>query len=80
MVDVTLIGTGALQPLPGRALASAAITCGGRVLLLDCGEGTQAAARRAGVSLVKIDVIALTHYHGDHTLGLPILVISMFLA
>lgn len=80
MVDVTLIGTGALQPLPGRALASAAITCGGRVLLLDCGEGTQAAARRAGVSLVKIDVIALTHYHGDHTLGLPGLWQSMAMA
>jgi len=80
VVDVTLIGTGALQPLPERALASAAITCGGRVLLLDCGEGTQAAARRAGVSLMKIDVIALTHYHGDHTYGLPGLWQSMAMA
>lgn len=80
MVDVTLIGTGALQPLPGRALASAVITCGGRVLLLDCGEGTQAAARRAGVSLMKIDAIALTHYHGDHTFGLPGLWQSMAMA
>ena len=80
MVDVTLIGTGALQPLPERALASAAVTCSGRVLLLDCGEGTQAAARRAGVSLMKIDVIALTHYHGDHTFGLPGLLQSMAMA
>lgn len=80
MVDVTLIGTGALQPLPERALASAAITCCGRVLLLDCGEGTQAAARRAGVSLAKIDAIALTHYHGDHTYGLPGLWQSMAMA
>lgn len=80
MVDVTLIGTGALQPLPERALASAAITCGGRVLLLDCGEGTQSAARRADVSLMKIDVIALTHYHGDHTYGLPGLLQSMAMA
>ena len=80
MVDVTLIGTGALQPLPERALASASITCCGRVLLLDCGEGTQAAARRAGVSLMKIDMIALTHYHGDHTYGLPGLLQSMAMA
>ena len=80
MVDVTLIGTGALQPLPERALASAAITCSGRVLLLDCGEGTQAAAKRAGVSLMKIDIIALTHYHGDHTFGLPGLLQSMAMA
>lgn len=80
MVDVALIGTGALQPLPERALASAAITCSGRVILLDCGEGTQAAAKRAGVSLMKIDVIALTHYHGDHTYGLPGLLQSMGMA
>ena len=80
MVDVTLIGTGALQPLPNRALASAAITLGGRTILLDCGEGTQSAARKAGVSLVKIDLIALTHYHGDHTYGLPGLLQSMGMA
>lgn len=80
MMDVTLIGTGALQPLPDRALASAAITLAGHILLLDCGEGTQAAAKGAGVSLMKIDVIALTHYHGDHTYGLPGLLQSMGMA
>lgn len=80
MIDVTLIGTGALAPLPGRALASAALTLAGRVLLLDCGEGTQAAAKAAGVSLMKIDAIAFTHYHGDHTYGLPGLLQSMGMA
>lgn len=80
MMDITLIGTGALQPLPGRALACASITLAGHVLLLDCGEGTQAAAKAAGVSLMKIDVIALTHYHGDHTYGLPGLLQSMGMA
>lgn len=80
MMEITLIGTGALQPLPGRALASAAVTLAGRVLLLDCGEGTQAAAKAAGVSLMKIDAIALTHYHGDHTFGLPGLLQSMGMA
>jgi len=80
MMDITLIGTGALQPLPGRALASAAITLAGHVLLLDCGEGTQSAAKGAGISLMKIDVIALTHYHGDHTYGLPGLLQSMGMA
>ncbi len=80
MIDVTLIGTGALQPLPHRALASAALTLSGRTLLLDCGEGTQSAARAAGVSLLKIDAIALTHYHGDHLFGLPGLWQSMGVA
>lgn len=80
MMDIALIGTGALQPLPGRALASAAVTLSGHTLLFDCGEGTQAAARGAGVSLMKIGVIALTHYHGDHTYGLPGLLQSMGMA
>ena len=71
MIDVTLLGTAALMPLPGRALTAAALRCMGRCLLLDCGEGTQVAARAAGVSLMSADLVALTHYHGDHIFGLP---------
>ena len=71
MLKVTLLGTGGTQPLPDRALAAAAVTVGGRSVLLDCGEGTQTAARRAGVNLMKLDAICLTHYHGDHIFGLP---------
>ena len=70
MLTVTLLGCGGTQPLPGRALSSLAVTAGGRSLLVDCGEGTQTAARR-GVSTCKIDAVLLTHYHGDHIFGLP---------
>ena len=80
MIDVTLLGTAALMPIPGRALAAATLACGGRAILFDCGEGTQTAARRAGVSLMKADVIALTHYHGDHIFGLPGLLQSLNVA
>ena len=80
MIDVTLLGTAALMPIPERALTAATVTCGGRTMLLDCGEGTQSAARPAGVSLMKADVIALTHYHGDHIFGLPGLMQSMSVA
>ena len=71
MIDVTLLGVSALLPLPERALTAAVLACGGRSILFDCGEGTQTAARKAGVSPMKCDLIALTHYHGDHVFGLP---------
>ena len=66
-----MLGTSALMPIPDRALTSAVLACAGHSILFDCGEGTQTAARRAGVSLMKADIIALTHYHGDHIFGIP---------
>ena len=77
MIDVTLLGTSSLVPLPDRAETAAQLVCGGHSILFDCGEGTQTAARKAGVSLMKTDVIALTHYHGDHIFGLPGLLQTM---
>ena len=71
MLTITLLGTAATMPLPDRALTAAVAECGGHSLLFDCGEGTQTAARRAGVNLMKMDAICLTHYHGDHIFGLP---------
>lgn len=65
------------MPLPDRALSSGVLRCCGRTILFDCGEGTQTAARKAPVSLMKTDLIALTHYHGDHIFGLPGLLQSM---
>ena len=77
MIDVTLIGTSALLPIPERALTAAVLFCEGQSILFDCGEGTQTAARKAGVSLMRTDIIALTHYHGDHVFGLPGLLQTM---
>ena len=71
MLTITLLGTAATMPLPDRALSTAFAACGGHGLLFDCGEGTQAAARRAGVNLMRADTVCLTHYHGDHIFGLP---------
>ena len=71
MLTVTLPGTGGTQPLPHRALACLAVTAAGGTVLLDCGEGTQTALRRWGVSAWRIHTVLLTHYHGDHILGLP---------
>lgn len=71
MLTITLLGTAATMPLPERALTAALAECAGHALLFDCGEGTQTAARRAGVNLMRLDAICLTHYHGDHIFGLP---------
>ena len=71
MLTITLLGTAATMPLPERALTAAAAECGGHSLLLDCGEGTQVGLRRYGVSAYRLSAVLLTHYHGDHILGLP---------
>ena len=77
MIDITLLGTSALIPIPERALTAVFLSSGGHSILFDCGEGTQTAARKVGVSLMKTDIIALTHYHGDHIFGLPGLLQTM---
>lgn len=71
MLTVTLLGTAATLPQPDRALSSAVFSVGGRSILLDCGEGTQLALHRHHVNPMKLTLVALTHYHGDHILGLP---------
>lgn len=71
MLTVTLLGTAATLPQPDRALSAAVFSTGGRSILLDCGEGTQLALHRHHVNPMKLTLVALTHYHGDHILGLP---------
>ena len=71
MVDITLLGTAATMPTPERFTASTLLSCQGHSILFDCGEGTQIAARKQHLSLMKVDIICLTHYHGDHIFGLP---------
>lgn len=71
MIDITVLGTAATMPGSERALSSAYLSCGGRAVLFDCGEGTQTQMKRCGTSPMRVDLIALTHYHGDHIFGLP---------
>ena len=78
MINITLLGTSGLLPTPDRALTAALLECGGKHILFDCGEGTQTAARKASKSALNTDLIALTHYHGDHIFGLPGLMQTMF--
>lgn len=71
MIDVVLLGTGAMMPLPGRWLSSALIRAGGSLILFDCGEGTQIAMRQVHWGFRRLDAICLSHLHADHVAGLP---------
>lgn len=77
MLDVCLLGTGGMMPLPRRALTALMTRYNGSSLLIDCGEGTQVSIREQGWSFHPIDVICITHFHGDHISGLPGLLLSM---
>ena len=77
MLDVCLLGTGGMMPLPRRWLTAALMRYNGSSLLIDCGEGTQIAIKEKGWTFKPIDVICFTHYHADHISGLPGLLLTM---
>lgn len=77
MIDVTLIGTGGMVPLPERYLASCLIEYNGKSILIDCGEGTQISLHKGKLSMNKIDTILITHCHADHVTGLPGLLLTI---
>jgi len=77
MFDIALVGCGGMMPLPGRYLSSLLVRYEGRMLLIDCGEGTQVTAKQVGWGFKNIDCICLTHFHADHVAGLPGLLLTI---
>lgn len=77
MLDVCLLGTGGMMPLPYRWLTSMIARYNGQSILIDCGEGTQIALKEKGWSPKPIDVICFTHFHADHISGLPGMLLTM---
>ena len=77
MIDVCLLGTGGMMPLPNRFLTSLYVRYNGKCVLVDCGEATQIAMKKKGLSSKPIDVICFTHYHADHISGLPGMLLTM---
>ena len=77
MLDVCLLGSGGMMPLPYRWLTALMTRYNGSSLLIDCGEGTQIAIKEKGWSFKPIDIICFTHFHGDHISGLPGLLLTM---
>ncbi|MBW6409913.1 ribonuclease Z [Clostridium weizhouense] len=71
MVDLCILGTLGGMPMIDRFMSSTLINVNGRKILIDCGEGTQVAMRKTGWGFKSLDIICITHSHGDHTVGLP---------
>ncbi|MGQ9863527.1 MAG: ribonuclease Z [Bacteroidia bacterium] len=67
---VQILGTSGAMPAHGRHQSAQWVFCHGLHFLVDCGEGTQYRIQAHGLNLHKIDAILISHFHGDHTLGL----------
>ncbi|ASJ16768.1 ribonuclease Z [Thermococcus chitonophagus] len=77
MIEVIFLGTGGIKPTPERNVPGIAIKIGKEIILFDAGEGTLKQMEIAGLSPMRISRIFITHFHGDHYLGIPSLIQTM---
>jgi len=80
MMKLTFLGTSDAIPTAKRNHTSILLTYDGENILVDCGEGTQRQFRKAKLNPNKINRILLSHWHGDHVLGLSGMLQSMSLS
>jgi ribonuclease Z len=76
---VTFLGTAGSWPTKDRSASAIALDLEKELILLDCGEGTQRQFFQSSASFMRVRRVFLTHFHGDHFLGLPGLIQSMCL-
>jgi len=74
---IIFLGTGGSWPTVKRNVSSVAVKRGSEIILFDCGEGTQRQFQQSNLSYMQISKIFITHFHGDHFLGLPGLIQTM---
>ncbi len=76
-MQITILGTSAMLPTKERNPSAVFLSYKTEGILFDCGEGTQRQMKLAGIPFSKITKVLITHWHGDHVLGLPGLIQSM---
>ncbi|NJF24387.1 ribonuclease Z [Thermococcus sp. Bubb.Bath] len=77
MLEVFFLGTGGIMPTRERNVPAIALRYKGEIILFDAGEGTIRQMNTAKLSPMKVDKIFITHFHGDHYLGIPALIQTM---
>jgi ribonuclease Z len=70
-IKITFLGTSASIPTVNRNHTSIILNYKEDNILIDCGEGTQRQFRKAKLNPCKVNKLLITHWHGDHVLGLP---------
>ncbi|MBW3003650.1 ribonuclease Z [Candidatus Woesearchaeota archaeon] len=76
-MEIMFLGTSCTQPTKDRSHPAILLTYKGEHILMDCGEGTQRQLKIAGVKPAKITKLLISHWHGDHVLGIPGLIQTM---
>ncbi len=77
IMEILFLGTSSMVPTKERNQSGLLVSYGSENILVDCGEGIQRQLKIAGVKIVKITKILISHWHGDHVLGLPGLIQTM---
>jgi len=80
MIKITFLGTADQIPSANRNHSAILLSYDGENILIDCGEGTQRQFRKAKLNSCKVTRILITHWHGDHILGIPGLLSTLALS
>jgi ribonuclease BN (tRNA processing enzyme) len=76
-VRVTVVGTGTASPRLRRRQSCVVVEAGGEMLVIDLGYGAVRGMHRAGLDPSAVDRVFFTHFHGDHTVGVVPLLLSL---